>query len=161
VTDLWSGNHTGVVNNSYSATLRPGETRLIRVVPGTGGGGGSTVEAEAGAIAGAARVASCTACSGGQKVGFIGNGAANFVTLNVTPSAAGSRTLTIVYTLNGSRSFFVSVNGGAAVEVPLTGTSFATPFTKTITVNLNGGSNSIKFFNNSAYAPDLDKISVD
>jgi hypothetical protein len=160
VTDLWSGSHTGTVANTYSATLRAGEPRLIRVVPGTGGGGGSTVEAEAGAIAGAARVASCTACSGGQKVGFIGNGAANFVTLNVTPSAAGSRTLTIVYTLNGSRSFFVSVNGGAAVEVPLTGTSFATPFTKTITVNLNDGSNSIKFFNNSAYAPDLDKISV-
>jgi len=160
VTDLWSGSNTGTVANSYSATLRPGESRLIRVVPGTGGGGGSTVEAEAGAIAGAARVASCSACSGGQKVGFIGNGAANFVTLNVTPSAAGSRTLTIVYTLNGSRSFFVSVNGGAAVEVPLTGTSFATPSTKTITVTMNAGSNSVKLFNNSAFAPDLDKISV-
>ncbi len=160
VTDLWSGNSGGTVTNSYSATLRPGEPRLIRAVPGTGGGGGSTVEAERGSIAGAARIASCTACSGGQKVGYIGNGAANFVTLNVTPSAAGSRTLTIVYTLNGSRSFFVSVNGGTAVEVPLTGTSFATPFTKTITVNLNAGSNSVKFFNNTAYAPDLDKISV-
>jgi hypothetical protein len=27
-------------------------------------------------------------------------------------------------------------------------------------VNLTNGSNSIKFFNNTAYAPDLDKISV-
>jgi hypothetical protein len=161
VTDLWSGASGGTVANSYSATLRPGEPRLIRVVPGTGGGTGSTVEAEAGAIAGAARIANCSACSGGQKVGFIGNGAANFVTLNVTPSAAGSRTLSIVYTLNGSRSFFVSVNGGAAVEVPLTGTSFATPATKTITVNMNAGPNSVKFFNNTAFAPDLDKISVD
>ncbi|GHJ37807.1 glycoside hydrolase family 27 protein [Streptomyces sp. TS71-3] len=33
VTDLWSGKHTGVVADSYSATLRPGETRLIRVRP--------------------------------------------------------------------------------------------------------------------------------
>ena len=33
VTDLWSGRDTGVVTNSYSATLRPGETRLIRAVP--------------------------------------------------------------------------------------------------------------------------------
>lgn len=33
VTDLWSGNNTGIVNSSYSATLRPGETRLIRAVP--------------------------------------------------------------------------------------------------------------------------------
>ncbi len=33
VTDLWSGKHTGTVSGSYSATLRPGETRLIRVHP--------------------------------------------------------------------------------------------------------------------------------
>ncbi len=31
VTDLWSGSHKGVIAGSYSATLRPGETRLIRV----------------------------------------------------------------------------------------------------------------------------------
>jgi hypothetical protein len=46
------------------------------------------------------------------------------------------------------------------VEVPLTGTSFATVSTATITVTLNSGSNTVKFYNNSAYAPDLDKISV-
>ncbi|OLB66041.1 MAG: alpha-galactosidase [Actinobacteria bacterium 13_2_20CM_2_72_6] len=162
VTDLWSGTNTGTVANSYSATLRAGEPRLIRVVPGTGGGGGSTVEAETGALAGSTRLSTCSACSGGQKVGFIGNGAGNFVTVNgVTPSAAGDRTLTITYLLSGSRSFFVSVNGAAAVEVKLTGTSFATPVTTTIPVTLNAGANSIKFFNSSAYAPDLDKISVD
>ena len=160
VTDLWSGKSGGTVANSYSATLRPTESRLILVKPGTSSGGGSTVEAEAGSIAGAARIGTCSACSGGQKVGFIGNGAANFVTLDVTPSAAGSRTLTISYLLSGTRSFFVSVNGGTAVEVPLTGTSFSAVSTKTITVNLNAGSNSIKFFNNTAYTPDLDKISV-
>ena len=33
VTDLWSGSHKGVIANSYSATLRPGETRLVRVKP--------------------------------------------------------------------------------------------------------------------------------
>ena len=33
VTDLWSGSHKGVITDSYSATLRPGETRLIRVNP--------------------------------------------------------------------------------------------------------------------------------
>ncbi|WP_163508277.1 glycoside hydrolase family 27 protein [Fodinicola acaciae] len=35
VTDLWSGKHVGTVTNSYSATLRPGETRLIRARPGS------------------------------------------------------------------------------------------------------------------------------
>ncbi|MEU6770699.1 glycoside hydrolase family 27 protein [Streptomyces sp. NPDC046759] len=33
VTDLWSGSHKGTVAGSYSATLRPGETRLVRVRP--------------------------------------------------------------------------------------------------------------------------------
>ncbi|MGW3118691.1 glycosyl hydrolase family 28 protein [Streptomyces sp. NPDC001107] len=33
VTDLWSGSHKGVIADSYSATLRPGEARLIRVNP--------------------------------------------------------------------------------------------------------------------------------
>lgn len=41
-----------------------------------------------------------------------------------------------------------------------TGTSFATVATKTVTVTLNAGSNSIKLFNDTAYAPDLDKVSV-
>jgi alpha-galactosidase len=163
VTDLWSGNSGGTVANSYSATLRPGETRLIRAVPTSGGGGGSTVEAErsGNTIAGAARTASCSACSGGTKVGYIGNGAANYVTINgLTPSAAGSRTLTISYLLSGTRSFFVSVNGGADQQVTLTGTSFSTVSTTTITVNVNAGGNSVKFHNDSAYAPDLDKVSI-
>ncbi|MER6736057.1 alpha-galactosidase [Streptomyces puniciscabiei] len=33
VTDLWSGSRKGTVAGSYSATLRPGETRLVRVRP--------------------------------------------------------------------------------------------------------------------------------
>ncbi|KUN03416.1 alpha-galactosidase [Streptomyces yokosukanensis] len=33
VTDLWSGSHKGAIADAYSATLRPGETRLIRVTP--------------------------------------------------------------------------------------------------------------------------------
>jgi hypothetical protein len=163
VTDLWSGSSGGTVANSYSATLRPGETRLIRAVPTTGGGGGSTVEAEASGntIAGSTRTSSCSACSGGTKVGFIGNGAGNYVTINgLTPSAAGNRTLTISYLLSGTRSFSVSVNGGADQQVTLTGTSFSTVSTTTITVNVKAGSNSIKFHNDSAYAPDLDKVSI-
>jgi hypothetical protein len=157
VTNLWSGASQGTIANSYSATLRPGETRLIRAVPT---GGSTTVEAESGTISGAARIASCTACSGGQKVGYIGNGAANYVTINVSAATAGTRQLTITYLLNGSRSFFVSVNGGAGQQVALTGTSFSTPANTTISVSLNAGANTIRFYNDTAYAPDLDKISI-
>ena len=33
VTDLWSGSHKGTIADTYSGTLGPGETRLIRVKP--------------------------------------------------------------------------------------------------------------------------------
>jgi alpha-galactosidase len=131
----------------------------------TCGGGGGPVsyegEAAGNTFSGTAAPGSCPACSGGSKVRFIGNGGANHVTVNnVTAATAGSRALTIHYTLDGSRSFFVSVNGGAAVEVPLTGTSWSTPVTASITVTLNAGANTVRFLNNGAFAPDLDRIVV-
>ena len=115
-------------------------------------------------IAGAARVVSCSSCSGGEKVGFIGNGAANFVTINnVKAAVSGSYTMTIYCLVNGVRGFSISVNGGAATSVSCTGTSFSVPVTNppSITVNLNAGfANTIKFSNSTAFAPDLDRIIV-
>src|SRR5262249_41993393 len=67
VTDLWSGSHTGPVANAYSATLRPGETRLIRVVPGSGTGSAVEAEAAGNTLAGAAAAAACATCSAGAK----------------------------------------------------------------------------------------------
>src|SRR6266540_4337334 len=103
----------------------------------------TTVEAESGTLSGAARLASCSACSGGQKVGFIGNGSTNHVTLSVTAATSGTRQMTIAGLVNGTRTFFVSVNGGAGIQVPMTGTSFATPITTSINVTLNAVTNTI------------------
>ena len=161
VTDLWSGSGQGTVSGSYSATLRPGETRLIRAVPAGGGAVSLEAEAPGNTLAGAAATATCSTCSGGAKVRFIGNGAANYETINnVTVGAAGNRQLTITYEVDGARTFDVSVNGGAAIAVPVTGTSWSTPARTTVTVALAAGANSLTFSNPSAYAPDLDQISV-
>ncbi|HEY0805534.1 MAG TPA: glycoside hydrolase family 27 protein [Pseudonocardiaceae bacterium] len=159
-TDLWTGASLGTITGNYQVTLGPGAVRLIKAVPSTTS---VRIEAEASGntIAGAARIASCAACSGGAKVGFIGNGAANFVTINnINESTAGARSLTLSYLLSGSRSFFISVNGGPDIRVDLTGTSFATPVDDTITVNLSAGTNTIRFHNDTAFAPDLDAISI-
>jgi hypothetical protein len=120
----------------------------------------SSYEGEAGALSGAAAVASCAACSAGAKVRFIGNGTANFDTITVTAATAGSRTLTVVGGVSGTRSFSVSVNGGAAQPVSLTGTDFNTPVSAAITVPLNAGTNTIRLFNDTAFAPDLDRITL-
>jgi hypothetical protein len=122
-----------------------------------------TVEAEAtgNTLSGTAARRACTGCSSGQKVGSIGNGTANYVTVNnVTVPSAGSYELTVWGLVNGTRSFGVSVNGGTAGTVTFTGTSWATPISRTQTVPLKAGANSIRFFNNTAYAPDLDRIQV-
>jgi hypothetical protein len=52
------------------------------------------------------------------------------------------------------------VDGGADIVENLTGTSFSTPVSASVTVNLNAGANTIKFHNGTAYAPDLDVITV-
>jgi hypothetical protein len=121
-----------------------------------------SVEGESGVLSGSARADACAACSGGAKVRFIGNNTANYATYNVNlaPEAAGDRQLTIAGTVSGTRSFSVSVNGGAAVTATLTGTSFDSPTTTTITVPLNAGFNTLKFYNDTANAPDLDSFTI-
>jgi alpha-L-fucosidase len=125
-----------------------------------GGGSGGVLEAEAATLSGNAVSAACGGCSGGAKVRFIGNGTANHVTFTVRPAAAGQRQLTFDYTVDGTRSFFIGVNGGAATEIPVSGTSWGTPASRAITVTLAEGDNTIRFFNDSANAPDLDKITI-
>jgi hypothetical protein len=117
-------------------------------------------EAESGALGGAARTDTCAACSGAAKVRFIGNGTANHDTITVNAESAGPAELTLTGTVSGTRSFFVSVNGGAAAEAPLTGTSWATPIHTSLRITLKAGANTVKIFNDTANAPDLDKITI-
>ena len=61
---------------------------------------------------------------------------------------------------SGSRNAVITVNG-ASQTVNFTNTGgFGTPGTKTITVTLKAGVNTIKFSNATSWAPDFDKISV-
>jgi alpha-L-fucosidase len=149
IDEAWVGNHF----------VRYGEP-----VQEDDNGGGVTLpvsmEAESGTLYGAARVDACPGCSGGAKVRFIGNSPANYATYNVNLATAGDRRLTIGGTVSGSRSFSVSVNGGPAVTATLTGTTWDSPTTTTITLPMNSGFNTLKFFNDTANAPDLDNITI-
>jgi alpha-L-fucosidase len=155
------------VDSTYASSkqLRIDELWLGTAYPG----GGTTppppttyqAEALGNTLSGAAAVATCAACSGGAKVRFIGNNSSNYeIVNNINVATAGSHQLTIAYEVDGTRTFDLSVNGGATIAVSCTGTDFNSPATATVTVNLNAGNNTIKFFNTSAYAPDLDAISV-
>lgn len=105
-------------------------------------------------------VASCSACSGGEKVWYIGNGnALQFNLVNVTVS--GNYILTLYYCTNEDRVGYVSVdnNPGIAVSFASTG-SFNIVGSHAILVTLNAGDNTIKFYNDNGFAPDLDKIVI-
>jgi hypothetical protein len=94
-------------------------------------------------------------------VGSIGNGTANYVTLNnVNVPVRANYSLTIWALVSGTRSFSVSVNGGPARTVPFTGTSWSVPIRVAVSFTLEAGANSVRFFNNTAWAPDLDRIQV-
>ncbi len=122
---------------------------------------GRSYEAEAGTRNGAVTLASCSGCSGGQKIGFIGNGAANWVRLNgISAPAAGTYDVTVYANVSGTRSLWLSADDGPGVEVPVTGTSFNSPTAVHVSVPLAAGANTLRFYNDTAYGPDLDRVVV-
>jgi len=118
-------------------------------------------ESSTNVLAGRARVMSCTPCSGGKKVGYVGDNAGTLLFNGVMATADGSATLTIRYASGSVRKASLSVNNGTAVPLSFASTgSFNTVGSKTVTVTLKAGKNTLKFFNTSAWAPDFDQISV-
>jgi hypothetical protein len=133
-------------------------------------GGGSqpppstSYEAEAGGntLAGQAAARSSASASGGALVGYVGNGAANYLQFNnVTAASAGSHKLTIYYAAGENRPTTISVNGGATttVNTPSTG-GWESIGSVTVNVNLNTAANTVRLGNSSGWAPDVDRITV-
>lgn len=117
-------------------------------------------ESPANTLAGGAVLQTCSTCSGGQKVGFAGNGGT--LTFNgVTATSSGTYQVTIAYCSGDPRPAMVSVNGGTpqALSFPSTG-SFSTVGTMTVPLPLTAGTNKIEFGDPTAYTPDFDRIIV-
>jgi alpha-galactosidase len=74
--------------------------------------------------------------------------------------SSGTYQLEIDYQTSGVRSYFVSINDGAATELDLNGSSFDDPAVTIIPVQLNAGVNTIQIDNPTGFAPDLDRIVV-
>jgi hypothetical protein len=110
---------------------------------------------------GSAGITNCSPCSGGQKVRNLGGAAdARIVFPTVSVASAGTYTLFIDYTVNGTRSYNVSVNGGPPSVVTVSGLGNNTPATTTVPVTLQAGQNTITIGNDADTAPDLDRISL-
>ncbi|MEV6105324.1 CBM35 domain-containing protein [Streptomyces sp. NPDC051940] len=112
-------------------------------------------------LPGSTGLTGCGGCSGGEKVRNIGGGSDAAVTFpGVTVAQGGRYTLYIDYTVNGTRSYDVSVNDGAPTRVTVTDIGNSTPRTVSVPVTLNAGTNTVKIYNNDDSAPDLDRLSL-
>ncbi|MEU5645343.1 alpha-L-fucosidase [Streptomyces milbemycinicus] len=110
---------------------------------------------------GSTGITSCGPCSGAEKVRNIGGSERAAVTFpGVVVPDGGQRTLYLDYTVNGTRSFHISVNGGPPTVVTVTDTGNTTPRTASVPVTLKPGANTIKISNATESAPDLDRISL-
>ncbi|RSN29670.1 alpha-L-fucosidase [Amycolatopsis sp. WAC 01416] len=110
---------------------------------------------------GDAGVTNCGVCSGGQKVRNIGGDPDSSVRFDdVTVPETRRYTLYIDFTVNGPRSYFVTVNGGTPIEVKVDGAGNNTRLTTAVPVELRAGANTIKLHNDHASAPDLDRLSL-
>jgi len=111
-------------------------------------------------LAGGAVVQSCSTCSGGEKVGYVGEGG-TLTFNNITAPTAGAYNVTIVYCSGDPRPAMVSIDGGAPLSLSFASTgSFTTTGTMTISVPLVAGDNTIEFGDPNAYTPDFDRIIV-
>ncbi|MFD0591681.1 fibronectin type III domain-containing protein [Catellatospora coxensis] len=152
-------------STSYSYTVkardaagnRSAASSTVTASTSAGGGGAVTHEAEASGntLSGGALTASCGTCSGGSKVGYLGNGA-SMAFNNVAGGTGGSRTVTIYYLTAEARTAVVN---GQTVDFASTG-SWTTVGSTAVTLNLAAGSNTITIANPSGWAPDIDRITV-
>ncbi|MFI7006466.1 alpha-L-fucosidase [Streptomyces sp. NPDC050145] len=105
--------------------------------------------------------AGCAPCSGAEKVRNIGGTPEDSLTFpDVEVAQGGAYSLHLDYTVNGTRSYDISINGGAPVRVTVTDTGNTTPRTTSVPVTLDAGANSIKVFNPVSGGPDLDRLSL-
>jgi len=150
-----SGNSRAAAPTSPPAPTAKATTRAAGTT--TGRFSAITVQAEASTstLTDGAVVVDCATCEAGARVRYVGR-----VDIHTTVSQAGTRHLTIVYETNGTRSFDVSINGGAAVATSVTGTDWTTPKSVTVSASIPAGAVDIGLYGYAGNAPDFDAVTI-
>lgn len=109
-----------------------------------------------------ANFASQKNCSGGMKVGYIGETAENDLQWrNVYSKTGGKYKCTIGYLTKEERKFTLEVNGQKVRTFSVRGLGFEDTSTTTCEINLNPGENIVRIYNESkSFAPDMDYMKL-
>ncbi|MFF0015069.1 CBM35 domain-containing protein [Streptomyces sp. NPDC005374] len=166
---LSAGNNRITAATSGSTTLT---LRDLRVAASADTTGVTAYEAEAATLAGTAVVTSDTWASGGKYVGYIGNGSGNTLTFKVSAASAGRYVMNVRYANNQvsgsgnyntnvvSRAAQISVNGTARTVMFRNNYSWNNYWDLPVPVTLTAGTNTVTLANSTAYAPNVDRITV-
>ncbi|MFJ1969408.1 cellulosome protein [Streptomyces sp. NPDC087903] len=166
---LSAGNNRITAATSGSTTLT---VHGLRVAASGDTSGATTYQAEDGTLAGTAVVASDTWASGDKYVGYIGDGSANTLTVKVEAAKAGRHVMNVRYANNQvsgsgnyntnvvSRAARISVNGTAQTVMFRNNYSWSTYWDLPVPVTLKEGTNTVTFANSTAYAPNIDRLTV-
>jgi hypothetical protein len=162
--DLWTHQELGPSFGDHQVILPAHATQLLLVeaLPGHVAATPTTsYEAEQGSLSGNAAPYACPGCSNGSKVGGLGLGANNTVSIDgVYAPQSGTYLMQIDSLTLGLRSYLYQVNDGPFRTFNSGGSSFQLPSSSTVPVCLQKGLNHIRFGNAASYPPDLDRIVI-
>ncbi len=118
-------------------------------------------ESSSNTLAGNARLNNKSSASGGTVVGYLGNGSGNYLTINnIDIPCSGDYQVEVSYISGATRTIFLRANSGTSQSETVNSGSWNSVSSFTKTLSLSQGLNSIRFFNNSQIAPDIDKIRI-
>jgi hypothetical protein len=169
--------HAGINNITYTATgAALARVDRLDVTPDTADAGSAVTyqaEASGNTLGGTAAVQANSHADGGSYVGWIGNGAANTLTFHVTAPATGDYALAVTYANDDvvtqvssnvnlvDRAATITTSGGTNETVHFRNTySWDQFWTVDTTVHLNAGAGTVTFANPSAFAPNIDRITL-
>lgn len=171
IRDLWTKKELGSFQNSYTANVPSHGVVMLRI---TGANiNPNTYEAEYAylhnfnhlkncvVIPNQARTSFHTNASGKAIASYIGGNQDNYIEFReIYVEKDGTYPLTISYISANDRTADVFVNNIKAGTLTFNSGSNDIVATQSIFINLKSGTNSIKINNNTAFAPDIDKIII-
>lgn len=113
------------------------------------------VQAENGRLSDGAATTDCPSCGGSSRVRYVGR-----VEVELNVPAAGRRTVTVAYTVNGHRRLSVAVNGVVVMSRrPVSGTSWEEPRRISVRAAVPAGRVTIAVYGANE-APDVDAVTL-
>jgi len=136
IRDLWNHAELGPSSQSFADVL-PGHGAHLFRVTAAGHAPASPSQiygAETATLFGSTQLSACSTCASGNKLTYLGIGAANYAIFNVNVKNAGVYRMEVDSMTTGTRSFIINVNDGPDITLNLSGGSSNLPFPTTIPV---------------------------